>query len=130
MLKNWNDMVKSSDTVYFLGDLAYGTGSRPTDYWMEQVKGKIVFIKGSHDRSKTIPFLDHYVLEYGKYKFFLVHRYERNAFHWQGWVIHGHVHNKQPFMSKEQKLINISVDVTDWKPVNIDDIIKSIERKV
>ena len=54
LLNNWNNTIKDEDTVYFLGDLAFGTSSRPTDYWLKQLKGKIIFIKGNHDKSKNI----------------------------------------------------------------------------
>jgi calcineurin-like phosphoesterase family protein len=128
MLGNWNNTIKSSDTVFFLGDLAFGRGSRTTDYWLDQLKGKITFIKGSHDRSKKIPFLHDYILEYGEYKFLLVHQLIRTQYpRWKGWVIHGHTHDKEPFFNKDNKTFNVSVDVTKWGPVNIDDIVKKIE---
>ena len=130
LLNNWNNTIKDEDTVYFLGDLAFGTSSRPTDYWLKQLKGKIIFIKGNHDKSKNINFLQHCKLQYGKYSFFLTHDPVNAPKNWDGWIIHGHHHNhytEYPFINKEKRTINVSVELTDYKPVDMDDMIKKIE---
>lgn len=130
LLHKWNNTVCNEDTVYFLGDLAFGTGSRPTDYWVKQLNGKIIFIKGSHDRSKNINFLQNYKLQYGKYIFFLVHDPAHAPKNWNGWIIYGHLHNhapEYPFMNREKRTMNVSVELTNYKPVDMDEIIKKIE---
>jgi len=55
---NWNGTVRDNDTVYFLGDWAFGERHKPAKYWERQLKGIIVSIRGSHDREAgghTIP---------------------------------------------------------------------------
>jgi len=39
LISNWNNTIGKKDTVYFLGDLAFGRGSRTTDYWLEKLNG-------------------------------------------------------------------------------------------
>lgn len=46
LVGNWNRVVKEDDTVFFLGDLAFG---RDPLSWLEELNGHIVLIKGSHD---------------------------------------------------------------------------------
>jgi calcineurin-like phosphoesterase family protein len=41
---SWNNIVRDSDTVYFLGDLQYGRGSHHMQYWLDKLNGNIIFI--------------------------------------------------------------------------------------
>lgn len=131
LVDNWNNIISNKDTVYFLGDLAYGRGSRNTDYWLKQLNGKIIFIKGNHDKSNKIKLHETYILEYGRYKFFLSHKPEQVPKDWDGWAICGHHHNNKleeyPFIDKKNKRINISTELTKFRPVDMDELIKKIE---
>ncbi|MFH1638207.1 MAG: 2'-5' RNA ligase family protein [Candidatus Woesearchaeota archaeon] len=131
LVNNWNNIISNKDTVYFLGDLAYGRGSKNTNYWLKQLNGKIIFIKGNHDKSDRIKFHETYVLEYGGYKFFLSHEPEQVPKDWDGWAICGHHHNHKleeyPFINKKNKIINVSTELTKFRPVDMDELIKKIE---
>lgn len=131
LVDNWNNTISKKDTVYFLGDLAYGRGSKSTDDWLKQLNGKIIFIKGNHDQSDKIKFHEIYTLEYSGYRFFLSHEPEQVPKDWDGWAICGHHHNNRseeyPFIDKKNKRINISTELTKFRPVDIDDLIKKIE---
>jgi calcineurin-like phosphoesterase family protein len=131
LIENWNNTISKKDTVYFLGDIAYGRGSKSTDFWLNKLNGKIIFLKGSHDKSNKIKFHDTFILEYGDYKFFLAHEPEKVPKHWDRWAICGHHHNNKikeyPFIDRKNKRINISVELTKYKPVEIDELIKKIE---
>lgn len=126
LVNNWNNVVSRNDTVYFLGDLSFGS----TDYWLNQLNGKVIFIKGNHDKSNKIKFYENYTLEHKDIKFFLTHRPENAPENWMGWVICGHHHNnfphKYPFFDQKNKIINVSVELTKYKPVNFEEIIKLI----
>lgn len=132
LVANWNNTIDNKDTVYFLGDLAFGSNNRSTDYWLKQLNGNIFFIKGSHDVSDRIKFYDSFTLEYANHNFFLTHRPEDIPFNWNGWSICGHIHNNNvrtyPFIDKENKRINISIELTNYKPVDMDYIIKHIDK--
>lgn len=131
LIQNWNNTISNKDTVYFLGDLAYGRGSKPTDYWLKQLNGNIFFIKGNHDYSNEIEFYDNFNFEYANHKFFLTHRPEDIPSDWNDWAICGHNHNNNlqeyPFIDRENKRINVSIELTKYKPVDMDFLIKQID---
>ena len=130
LINNWNKIIRKKDTVYFLGDLAFGRGSKSTDYWLNKLNGKIIFIKGNHDKSNKTELLDNFILEYKGKKFFLTHRPENVPKKWKGWSICGHHHNNKPqdfpLINKKNKRINISTELTKYKPVELDEIIEKI----
>lgn len=71
LVRNWNITVKSDDTVYFLGDMSFGRGSRPAEYWLKQLNGNIIFIKGGHDRKRNAK--DYDIMHHGDHEFLLIH---------------------------------------------------------
>ena len=38
IVRNWNEIVKDKDTVYFLGDWTFGRGHKPAKYWGRKLK--------------------------------------------------------------------------------------------
>ena len=46
LVDNWNNTISNKDTVYFLGDMSFGKGSRSADYWLSKLNGNIFFIRG------------------------------------------------------------------------------------
>ena len=133
LVSNWNNTIRNKDTVYYLGDLAFGRGSRSTDFWIKRLNGRIFFIKGNHDKSDKIKFHDNHILEHKGHRIFLIHDPEQVPKDWDGWVIHGHLHNnkcvlgKCPFIDRKKKRINVSVELTGYRPVDMDELIKEIE---
>lgn len=131
LVKNWNSMVKENDIVYFLGDMSFGRGSRDPCYWVDRLKGKIIYIRGNHEKAHVGKNSE--LLEYRGYRFLLVHDPE-NVGSFDGWIVHGHVHNnkleKYPFINGERRTINVSVEVTNYKPVSLDWIISLEPQKV
>jgi len=129
LVQNWNAIVRPKDSMYFLGDLAMGRRGT-TDYWLPKLNGQITFIKGNHDRSKTIPFVDHAIIEHSGIPFYLVHHPYRIPKDWRDWAIHGHVHNNNVerylFINMTTKRINASIEMTGYKPVALDDIVNLI----
>lgn len=61
MITNWNAAVKEKDVVYHLGDIAmhprYEAGYPEILAILQQLNGKIVFIKGNHDPRAFFNFL-------------------------------------------------------------------------
>jgi calcineurin-like phosphoesterase family protein len=126
ILKNYNKTVKKDSLVYFLGDM---TGPKAPqvanfwfNYWFRQLKGHIIFLKGNHDprgyRERVIHVDNLY---------FKLSHFPNNRGDWVGWMIHGHVHDKGPFIDFQNMKINVSVDVTGFKPVRLSDIIKKVK---
>lgn len=123
ILKRWNNAVHNADYVYILGDFViHGSiGS-----WYNKLHGRKKFIRGNHDYhlKKAIP---HKIIRYKHMEFYLVHNPTHVPRSWRGWVIHGHVHNWNtevfPFINGNKKRINVSAELLNYRPVNLDYII-------
>jgi calcineurin-like phosphoesterase family protein len=50
MIEQWNSTVTDEDTVYHLGDFGYKASVSYLEGIMQELKGKIIFIKGNHDK--------------------------------------------------------------------------------
>jgi len=65
-------------------------------------------------------------------RFFLVHNPGQIPKNWNGWAICGHCHNKYPeelpFINQKRRIINVSVEMTGYKPVEISKIISEIKK--
>lgn len=123
---NWNKTVRENDRVYFLGDYTgppsrkLGTYREKLKYWTEQVTGIKASILGNHDRNGgCIRFEKTKVLRVNGYSFLLIHNPKDRRTEWHGWIIHGHVHNKKPFIDGKRKTINVSSEVINYKPVSL-----------
>ena len=134
IISNWNNMVSRNDKVYYLGDLCFSfLGlSNDTNYWLNKLNGDITFIKGNNDR------IFHNFINngYGTYKdisFFLTHNPKDVPNKWNDWIIHGHYHNHHmnnyPFFNRNRKRINVSIELTNYKPVNIKTIYNMIKNE-
>ena len=135
LVNNWNGAVKKMDKVFFLGDITFGRGAKPAEYWLKQLNGEIIFIRGNHDEVKQAK--DYEVLSFGGKKFLLVHDPNKLPFKWDGWIIHGDKHNNDlknyPFINGQKKTINVSCEVIGYCPLSLADLlaldIDSIARK-
>lgn len=127
LVNNWNSTISKNDKVYFLGDLAFGRNSS-TDYWLRKLNGNIIFFKGNHDYSANIDFINFTTLTFCNIPFFLTHDPADVPADWEGWVIHGHHHNNHPddypFINYDRKTINVSVELTNYKPVNMNTLLR------
>ena len=126
LLENWNNCVNNTNTVYFLGDLSFGKGARSAEYWLPKLNGKIEFIHGNHEYG-VINSKEYAILNHRGHSFLLVHDPKHLPIPWNGWVIHGHTHNNNmknyPFINGEKKTINVSAELTNYRPVSLDYIL-------
>ena len=121
LIKNWNNVVKPDDLVFFVGDMALGS----SDEYIAVLNGNIYFIWGNHDETSD-PDSMHASVPYS-YKgidFLFIHEPEMTPSEFKGWVIHGHHHNnnlkKFPFFDPDKKRINVSVELVKYQPVSLD----------
>ena len=133
LLRNWNAVVRASDTVYFLGDLTFGPDRHPADYWLGRLNGRIFFIRGNHDAdlihgATELP--NNFVVQYRDHLFMLAHKPNRPAY-WTGWIIHGDKHNNHlaeyPFMNRARITVNVSAEVVNYKPISIEEVLSEVE---
>jgi len=125
LINNWNSVAMPGTQVYHVGDLRYGRDTRSFHYYREQLNGAVTFITGNHDEpvEGSIPFQ---VIDYGGEHFLLVHDPADAPASFDGWVIHGHYHNNDlrnfPFISFENRRINVSAEVIGYVPVSLRDL--------
>jgi len=129
MITEWNKIVQPTDIVYHLGDFGFFRNVEDILHIRKQLKGNIFLCKGNHDRKAIVNkggFSDlqlAYVLKYKDIKFFLSHY---PMMEWEGdALIHGHIHNN--YLTDMPLAFNVSVEVTDYKPVPLDDIVVKVK---
>ena len=143
LLANYKKVVNEKSLVYFLGDMSFGRQERKEQtckWWCEQLPGTIVtYIKGSHDHGirptmTVLPknvqkvLLEDYI-QVGDIVFKLTHepiyRDPQKEYNYD-WLLHGHVHDKQPVMNVSNRSINLSVEVTNYTPISLYEIVERI----
>lgn len=137
ILTNWNNTIGKDDLTFFLGDMAFGRDSRKPRWWLEKVNGRIIYFKGSHDKGirptseglNALEVVIHKVIHIDGTDLFLIHSpYEvPYIYNWRGWVVHGHVHHKRPFLDRNLRRINVSVEAINYKPISLTQILEAIK---
>ena len=131
MVAKWNETISNNDTVYYLGDIAYGRDCGSRKYWWDLLNGNKILIKGNHDRDlQGIPYHKYLIKRFNNIEFLLIHAPEYNDFGYKGWLIHGHHHNNYPelypLINYENKTINVSAEVLSYKPISLEKILQRI----
>ena len=140
IITRWNSKVMKGDNVFFLGDFCF-TGLGGTDsveYYTSKLNGNIIYIQGNHDKHNRInSIIQHMVVRIGNLKMLLVHRPPFGeegqipgdiimAINYVDLVLCGHVHDKWKhrfYGAGKVPVINVGVDVWDFKPIDINDIL-------
>lgn len=157
LIANWNETVGDGDTVWILGDFALGTIDQ-TLPMARELNGHKILVAGNHDRCwhGHKPRADGWTERYldagfdeiiqgqatvalpGGTTATVCHFPYRGDSHEQdrfvehrpadtgSWLIHGHVHDT---WRQSDRMINVGVDVNDYRPV-ADDAIAEIVRTV
>lgn len=135
LIKNHNSRVKPNDTVFFLGDFCFrntkggkaGEGEqKKPEYYLKQLNGNFIFIRGNHDHNNSLNTKIHgVIIEMGSTYIYLVHRPEDYEPSFKINFV-GHVHEKWKFkqLKKGNYLINVGCDVHKYMPVNYNEIMK------
>lgn len=145
MIDAWNSVVGIDDEVYHLGDMSYKIRPRTFEDILDRLNGKIYLIKGNHDNDKLLRrytdrfewVKDYYTFRYEhngeEYTFYLFHYpiYSWNKM-WYGSIqIHGHTHTNSMSFDRDNpgRSVNVSVEVVDYTPISITDIIDTMSKK-
>lgn len=127
IINNLNKLIKSTDTLYFLGDFAFGDKTQiPT--LRNRIRCKnIIVIRGNHDdilarnyKDCFTDVVDYLEIKYKKKRFCLFHYpigswrdMDRGAY-----CLFGHCHNNYTLSHGRQ--MDVGVDSWNFKPINID----------
>ncbi len=118
LIGNWNSIVNDSDLIFILGDFSMHN----IEHYMPLLNGNKVLIKGNHDRQHNISSLlitSHGTRIYMQHKPFIDKPITRKI----DMILCGHVHNNwKGTMFQKIPMINVGVDVWDYKPVSLDAI--------
>ncbi len=127
LIKAHNETVDPEDIVYHFGDFGFLNSEQYAEY-LEKLNGHIVLFKGNHDdKNKIKCYLRKGMLEFsGKSVFGQHHPPEEIPI--CDFVICGHVHEKWKHKIHKKHpntpIINVGVDVWDYKPVSVLSLLK------
>jgi len=130
IIANWNSKIRTGDTVYHLGDFAFGKEDSVKKY-RYRLNGKIHLILGNHDYKNKIQRLapmfssvhDLLEIKYNHQRLILCHYNMRtwNASHFNSYQLHGHSHGT---LAPTGKQLDVGVDSNNFFPVSVDQIMK------
>lgn len=145
IIQKWNSIVSCLDDVYVLGDLMLGNNEAGLRK-VQRLNGNLHVILGNHDTSERIKLYKevpkiieiHYGLpvKIAGYRFFLSHYPTLCGNHDDGKTLKrktinlcGHTHTKDPWCDWDKGVIyHCELDAHNCKPVEIEEIIKDLER--
>jgi len=126
LIKNWNKAVGEYDVIFHLGDVGFGSKKHMADL-IQQLNGYKILIMGNHDKrrsvgwwldvgfqevyKKPVPF-QNIIFSHEPVSMEKLFDYDFN--------IHGHTHLQ---CLEDDRYINVSVDVTEFIPVDLGDMI-------
>jgi calcineurin-like phosphoesterase family protein len=138
----WNSIVGKDDTVYHLGDFAIGPMSNLARY-RDALNGKIVLIRGNHDRSSEVMLnagfdavYENVIVEIENKRVWLSHYPNEpdyrnrtpcqrpNAPGQYDIAVCGHVHSN---WIKKNDVVNVGVDCHDFFPISLDRAIQFLD---
>ena len=144
LIQNWNATVKSKDEIYILGDFTMRPAADAHKY-LSKLNGRKYYIRGNHDRflesfepyEKDFVWIkDYHRLIYEGQRIILFHYpiLEWDQLHRGSVHCYGHVHNNKVSAERmavlnDNRAFNVGVDVNDYRPVSIKEILNHIETK-
>jgi len=134
IIRNHNARVKPEDIVFHLGDFCFKNtmNGKPGEgvpisarEWESKLNGKIIHIRGNHDRNNSIKSIIQGILikHCGK-EIYLVHNPENFNPKYKINLV-GHVHDSWKVKQHPEGwlLINVGVDVWNFMPVTLQEIL-------
>jgi len=132
IITNWNKVITRKDTVYHLGDFAFG-GHDIVRKIRARLNGQIHLILGNHDyknRIKNISGLfssisDIKEIKYEEKPIILCHYAMRvwSKSHFNSYQLYGHSHG---LLKPQGKQMDVGVDCNNFTPISIDKIMRKM----
>lgn len=141
IIRRHNERIKPEDVVFHIGDFCFKNTSDKGEGikicaldWEKQLNGKIIHIKGNHDKNNsTKSLIEFLIINYGHYRVQLIHNPEDINVKYN-WHFIGHIHDHWKFRKIKRNLyagdpeiiylINVGVDVWNFYPHTFEEIIK------
>lgn len=142
LIENINKTVGPEDELYILGDFVFGTVKATEDFLDRIVCKNIHLVLGNHDREaiehrprllKKIKSIENYlelsVKDGDNYQSIICFHFpilEWNRGHKGSWHLHGHTHGNvnYPESLKNKRILDVGVDVHNYKPISFNEIKK------
>ena len=120
LIGNWRSTVAPQDRALLLGDVCAGPDPGPYRAATAALTGRLTLIRGNHD--PDLPGLARSVaFEAGGHRFLGIHDPADAPPDFDGWVVHGHLHDSDlrgfPFFDPETRRVNVSVETAGYRPV-------------
>lgn len=136
IIRKWNNKIKSTDDVYFLGDFSLKCTLEESIALAKRLNGRKHFIKGNHDKIEFLEALknEKIIEDYAVYKEIDDNDRKVVLFHypiedWNGlykgsYHIFGHIHDSTNNCKKIPNRFNVSIEVIGYEPKSLDELIK------
>jgi calcineurin-like phosphoesterase family protein len=139
MIEKWNAVVDPGCVVYHLGD--FSMGPKENVFIRKRLNGKIILIKGNHDRKDTLLkeagfdeihrkleieidghklFLAHIPLQLDPGKRWYPEELKSQPPEYYDYFLCGHVHTE---WKRKGKIINVGVDVSNFTPLTLAELL-------
>ena len=136
MIKRWNSVVKKGDKVWHLGDFGFGSKKQIANV-VSKLNGRIFLILGNHDNHTPQWYRDAGVKEVYDHpiiiKDFIILSHAPQPFICDSRTPYvnffGHVHDSKMFETYGPRHFCACVERHDYKPVNIEEVIKYFQEK-
>lgn len=134
LVTDWNNIVNEDDAVIHVGDVCHHPSPLDTGQWLRKLNGNILLVRGNHDgdvpqNPKGYNVVESCTISHGKWKFYVEH-YQVDE---DIWSIGGHLHNnnirKYPFINYENKTINVSVELINYAPLALDELVRILDER-
>lgn len=134
MIKKWNSVVKKDDKIYHLGDFGFGSKEQIANV-VSKLNGRIFLVLGNHDNHTPQWYRDAGIKEVYDHpiiiKDFIVLSHAPQPFICDSRTPYvnffGHVHDSKMFETYGPRHFCACVERHDYKPVNIEEIIKHFQ---
>ena len=127
MIDRWNKTVKDEDIVYHLGDVYFGKGHEV----LPRLRGRKRLVLGNHDNAKSEYLQKHFQKimmwrEFPDFNCVLTHvPIHESSLYKRKYNLHGHVHKgSHRGLIEDERYINCCVEVRDYMPVAIEELVK------
>ena len=139
LIHNQNELVQDQDDFYFLGDFAMSLSEDSMRYLMQRLRGNLFFIRGNHDKNRTIKLYEQYGTYLGEQckiniegQDIVLNHYSMNVWdrsHHGAYHLFGHSHGS--LKADNSKLsFDVGCMLFDYKPIEFEEVQKIMSKKV